>query len=196
MARTPICAVGGHDYRQDLRPRQGIVPLTLRLGLRLIDLVRSRDFGRSVLSAAPLKRSDGILKRRPNALDGGGVDGPGIEVEIEAGHVFAEDLNLPPRFIKHPLHDIGNHRSANALYRDLWQRACRYNVAHENVGVVADDYMSRLGDRLETRREINLGTDGGIVHAVSAAEVADVAEAGVDAHAHAGTAVLSPRYAI
>ena len=48
MARTPICAVGAQEYRQHLRPRQGIVSLTLRLGLRLIDLVRSRDFGRSV----------------------------------------------------------------------------------------------------------------------------------------------------
>ena len=34
-----------------------------------------------------------------------GVDGPGIEIEIEAGHVFAKDLNLPPRFVQHTLHD-------------------------------------------------------------------------------------------
>ena len=66
-----------------------------------------------------------------------------------------------------------------------WQRARRHDVAHKSVGLVADDDMSRLGDRLEPRREINLGTDGGVVHAVDAAEIADVAEAGVDAHAHA-----------
>ena len=78
----------------------------------------------------------------------GGVDGPGIEVEVEAGHVFAEDLDLPPRFVQHALHDIGNHHAANALHRDLRQRARRHDVAHENVGVVADDDMSGLGDRL------------------------------------------------
>jgi len=148
-------------------------------------LVRSRYPSRSVLPAASLQRGNRISERRPNALQRGGVDGPGIEVEIEAGHVFAEDLNLPPRFIQHTLYDIGNHRAANALYRDLWQRARRYDVAHKSVGLVADDDMSRLGDRLETRREINLGTDGSIVHAVDAAEVANVAEASVDTHAHA-----------
>src|SRR6516164_11228814 len=59
-------------------------------------LVRSRDRSWSAL-AAVLQGGNRILKRRPNALDGGSVDGPGIEVEIEAGHVFAEDLDLPPR---------------------------------------------------------------------------------------------------
>ena len=42
-----------------------------------------------------------------------------------------------------------------------------------------------LGDRLEARREVRLGADDRVVHAVGAAEIADVAVAGVDAHAHA-----------
>src|SRR4029079_1865470 len=135
-------------------------------------------------SAAPLQGGDRIFERVPDALDGGGVDGPRIEVETEAGDVFAEDLDLPSAFVQHTLDDIGNNHAANALHRDRWQRARRHDVAHEDVGLVADDDMSRLGDRLEALREINLGTNGGIVHAVDTAEIADVAEAGVDPHAH------------
>src|SRR5262249_24073440 len=45
--------------------------------------------------------------------------------------------------------------------------------------------MSRFGDRLETRREINLGTDGRILHAVDTAEIADLAETGVAPHSNA-----------
>jgi hypothetical protein len=54
-----------------------------------------------------------------------------------------------------------------------------------SAGVIADDDVSRFGDRLEARGEINLGTDCGVFHAMHAAEIADVAEAGVDTHAHA-----------
>src|SRR4026207_1311864 len=70
-----------------------------------VHLVRWRDLSWSVLPAPPLKGGNGILKRRPNAFDGGGVDGPWIEVEVEAGHVFAEDLDLPPRFVQHAFND-------------------------------------------------------------------------------------------
>ena len=50
---------------------------------------------------------------------------------------------------------------------------------------VADDDVARLRDRLQPRRQIRLGPDDGVVHPIAAAEVADVAEAGIDAHAHA-----------
>ena len=42
-----------------------------------------------------------------------------------------------------------------------------------------------LGDRLQPRGEVRLGADDRVVHPVVAAEIADVAEAGIDAHAHA-----------
>src|SRR5262245_51697413 len=105
-------------------------------------LLRPRDLRWSVPTNAPLQRGNCISERRPNALERGGVDGPGIEVEIEAGHVLAEDLDLPPGFVEHALHDIGNHRAVDSLYRDLWQGARRHDVTHDGIGLVADDDMS------------------------------------------------------
>ena len=43
-------------------------------------------------------------------------------------------------------------------------------------------------DALQARGEVGLGADDRVVHAVVAAEIADIAVAGVDAHADAGTA--------
>src|SRR5438876_30848 len=75
------------------------------------------------------------------------------------------------------------------------KRTRTYHVAHEHEGLVAQDDPARLRDRLQTRGEIGLGADDRVIHPVVAAEIADVAEAGVDAHPHAEglfDAALSP----
>ena len=43
--------------------------------------------------------------------------------------------------------------------------------------------MAGLGDRLQSRREVRLGADDGVVHPVGAAEIADVTITRIDAHA-------------
>ncbi len=53
------------------------------------------------------------------------------------------------------------------------------------VGFVGEHDAARLGDRLQARGEVRLGADDRVVHAVVAAEIADIAIAGVDAHAGA-----------
>ena len=121
----------------------------------------------------------------PNVLRRAGVDHAGVEIEIEPGHVFAEDFDLLSVAIEHALDRIGNHLAADALHGDRRQRVRRHDVAHQRIGLVADHDMAGLGDRLQARGEVRLGADDRIVHAVGAAEIADVAVAGIDAHADA-----------
>jgi len=51
-------------------------------------------------------------------------------------------------------------------------------------GLVADHDLAAFRDALQAQGQVRLGADDGVVHAVVAAEISDVAEAGVDAHAH------------
>jgi hypothetical protein len=56
------------------------------------------------------------------------------------------------------------------------------DIPHQCVGLVADHDVSRFGDQLQARREVRLGSDDRIVHPVGAAEISDVAVAGIDTH--------------
>ena len=58
-------------------------------------------------------------------------------------------------------------------------------VADQRVGLVAEHDAVRLGDALQPGGEVRLGTDDRVVHPVVAAEIADIAVAGVDADAGA-----------
>ena len=101
----------------------------------------------------------------------------------------AYDL-LPLPFLFHePVHGIGDDRAADALHRDRRQRVRPHHVAHERVRLVGEHDPAGLGDRLEARREVRLGADDRVLDAVLAAEVPDVAEARVDAHADAERAL-------
>src|SRR3546814_246771 len=82
------------------------------------------------------------------------------------------------------LHHVGHHLAVDALHVHRIELAHLRQVLHQGAGLVGDHDAARLGNRLQAGGEVRLGTDDGVVHAAAAAEVADVAVARVDAHAH------------
>src|SRR3569623_1540769 len=56
-------------------------------------------------------------------------------------------------------------------------------AAHQRVGLVADDDLAWRCNRLQPCRKVRLRSDDGVVHPVVAAEIADIAEPRIDAHA-------------
>src|SRR6516164_5101677 len=139
---------------------------------------------RSILSgraAAQLQLGDDALERPTHALRRRRIDRIGIDEEVEPGIVLVDDLRSFARRGDAALDRVGHDRVGDALQRDRLQRARAHHVAHEHEGLVAQHDPARLRNRLQTRGEIGLGADDRVVHPVVAAEIADVAETGVDA---------------
>ena len=96
--------------------------------------------------------------------------------------MLAQDFDLLTRFVEHAFDRIGNDLATDPLHRDRRQRVRDQHVSHEGIGLVADHDMPGLGNRLQARREVHLCALDCIVHPIDAAEVSDVAEAGVDSN--------------
>src|SRR6516165_10076086 len=112
------------------------------------------------------------------------VDHCRIEVEIEPGNVLAEDPYLGAGSIEHTLDRIGDHVSAYALHGDRRERMRDQHTSHQRIGLITDDDAPGLGNRLEARGKVRFGADNRVIHAVTAAEIAHIAETGIDAHTY------------
>src|SRR6266446_1668697 len=157
------------------RPAPGPTPIRL--------VFRSDLFGRRL--RARFERGDNLLEQPADPLRRRSIDRPGVDEEIEPGAVLADHMRLLPGLAHPAFHRVGHDRMADALEGDRFQRPGANTVAHENKGLVTQHNSTRLRDRLKARRQIDLGADDSVVHPVVAAEIADVAEAGSNAHAGA-----------
>ena len=98
--------------------------------------------------------------------------------------MLAENLNLGAGAVKNAVDRVGNYVAADPLHGDRRQLVCDQHASYQRVGFIADDDVARFRNRLQPRRQVRFGADDRVVHPVGAAEIADVAEAGVDAHPH------------
>src|SRR5581483_9058610 len=88
-------------------------------------------------------------------------------------------------FLDQTFDHIGHYFTADAFHLNRRDRPRAHHVADERIGFVAQHDAAGLGDGLQPRRQIRFRADDRVIHAVFAAEIADIAEAGVDAHAGA-----------
>ena len=79
----------------------------------------------------------------------GRIDHAGIEIEIEPGHVLAENSDVLAGGIEHAADKLGNVFSADAFHRNRRQRAGDTGVADQCVGLVTEDDLAGFGDRLQ-----------------------------------------------
>src|SRR5438046_2287589 len=79
-----------------------------------------------------------------DALRSLGINGGGIEIEVEPRSVFAEDSPAGARFVEQSADGIGDNFAPDALHRDGRQRIGGGDVADQGVGLVADDDMARF----------------------------------------------------
>src|SRR6476660_5461067 len=59
------------------------------------------------------------------------------------------------------------------------------HAPYERIRLIPDDDVSGLRDRLQPCGKVRFRADDRVIHAVATAEIPDVAEAGIDAHAYA-----------
>ena len=98
--------------------------------------------------------------------------------------MLTENSDVLAGSIEHAADEIGNDFAADAFHRNRRQRAGDNGVADQRVGLVTDDDLAGFGDRLQPRGEVRLRSDDCVVPAIVAAEISDVAETRIDAHAN------------
>ena len=131
----------------------------------------------------PVQRRKSRLQSLPCILGALVIKGCHIEEEIEAVNIAADNFVALGSFPNHAFNHIGHDFAADAFHGNRWHGAGVNQTARQFKSFVTHDDFAGLGDGLQTGRKIRLGTDDGVVHAVFAAEVADVAITGVEAHA-------------
>ena len=105
---------------------------------------RSILFGR----AAQLQLGNDVFERPPHALRRRRIDRAGIDEEVEAGIMLADDRRSFARLVGAAFHRVGPDRVSDALQRDRLERTRAHHVAHEHEGLVAQHDPARLRNRL------------------------------------------------
>jgi hypothetical protein len=96
---------------------------------------------------------------------------------------MAHDAGLGDVDIEDVEDAIGADRLADALDHDRGQGLGMDLVLDQGIGLMGHEDAAELGMGLQPRGEIHLAPDDRVVHPVLAAEIADGAEAGIDADA-------------